>query len=201
MIKKLVTLTLVVAVVLSSSLMAFAEETETRGERAIRTESREKPTKAERTHKLLSFFQEYNPGEYNAIVSALNEHETFHLNAKAYFETLKADFQSEKEAIKASYESGEMTEEEFQAYVAAKREEHALNKGKREIIVAEKQAAAEVIKEQRTAVNQALREALKSEIIDSDVVQSLLSQMLVLLNQHIDMDNYYFNLLTENNPI
>lgn len=201
MIKKLFTLTLLVVVVLSNSLVAFAEEIETKQDRPIETESRMKPSKEARMDILLSFFQEYNSGEYDGMVSALNKHEAYHLNVKAYCEALKLAFQAEKEAIKLAYESGQMTQEEFQAYLAGRRKEKAINKADREIFIAKKQDSIGLIKEQRAVVGQALRQALKSESIDGVLVQSLLSQMLDLLNQHNDVDIYYFDIRTGNNKI
>jgi len=204
MLKKMVTLVLVIAMMLSLSAMVFAEDETGNEDQGVKTErirvakeERVKLSKEERIEKLLSLFLDYNPGQYDEMIAAMAEHEAFHTDAKAYFEALREAFKVEKEALKASLENGDISQEDFDAIVAEKREAHAINKEERQVLKAEKQAAVAAIKEEKMIVTSALRQALKAEVVDEVAVQVYLSQLVDLLNQHIEVDQYYFNLATE----
>jgi len=197
MLKKMVTVMLVLAVVLSTSVMVFAEETTPDLERPSREErTRETPSREERLSKLVELFSQYNSGQLNEMNALIDEHQEFHEMTKSLIESMKAEFQAERESIKAAVEAGEMTQEEVKAFIDTRKQEREVLKDERAVLKAEKQAAVNVINEQRKSVNSALREALKNEVVDEVLVQSLLSQLVDLLGQHLEADYYYFNQFT-----
>ncbi|MBI9010658.1 MAG: hypothetical protein JEZ08_00395 [Clostridiales bacterium] len=197
MFKKMITFMLILTMVLSTSVMVFAEESTQDLERTNREERvRERPSREKQVSKLLELFTQYNPGQLNELTDLMQKHQSFHEMAKAWLESKKAEFQAERESIRAAVEAGQMTQDEVRAFIESKKQEREIIKAERIVLKAEKQAAVNAIREQRKSVNGALREALQSEVVDEILVQSLLSQLVDLLSQHLEVDYYYFNLIT-----
>lgn len=197
MFKKMVTFMVVFTMILSTLVMVFAEETTQDLERPSREERvREKPSREEQVAKLLELFAQYNSDQLNELTALMEEHQSFHEMAKAWLESKKTEFQAERDLIRAAVGAGEMTREEVRAFIKVKKQEREILKDERDVFRTEKQAAVNAIKEKRQSVNVALSEALQSERVDEALVQSLLSQLVDLLAQHLEVDHYYFNLFT-----
>lgn len=192
--KKLVVFLLVAVMMLTSSVMVFAEDNaEGVTERPERTELSQEEKEAKRQ----DLFNLYNPAAYTDLLAAKEAHEAFHTTAKAEREVMKADRQAEREAFKASVQAGEMTREEVQAIVAERKAENEVLKAEVESIKALKQADVEANKAEMQAVRASIKTALQAEEVDATYVASLLDQMVDLLEAHIDIDYYYYNMIQD----
>jgi len=190
--KKLIVFLLVAVMMVSSSVMVFAEDNaEAIAERPQRTELSQEEKEAKREE----LFNLYNPGAYLDLLAAKEAHDTFHEDAKAERELVKAARQAEREALKASVEAGEITREEAQVIIEEKKAANEVLRGEIESIKVLKQADVESNKAEVQAVRESLKTALQAEEIDAVYVASLLDQMVDLLEDHIDIDYYYYNMI------
>lgn len=192
--KKVSILCLVFILVMSLSVTAFAENEGTEAERgAGREVERQEKVKGD----ILTVFETYYPEKLSEMSQLKSEHESFHENAKAEKETMKEEMKAEKQAfreeMKTAVENGEMTTDEVKAIMEAKKAEVTAIREDVQLIVAEKKSVVEGIKNNAKAVRETLREAIANE--DIATIQSSLDQLMGYLEQHLDADYYYFDLI------
>lgn len=191
--KKVLVLLLVGLMLMSSTVMVFAEEND--GSKVARGE-RTELSREEKEQKVLALFESYNPLALATFESLKAEHKSFHEMVRAEKEIIKATFVAEREALKASVENGELSQEEIRAIFQEYKTEREALKEEFATLRAAKQAEVEANKAELKQVREALRLALTSEEIDANLVASLLDQMVILLNNHLDIDYYYYDLLS-----
>jgi len=190
--KKIVVLLLVGLMVMAGSVMAFAEETPAElGERPIREER----SPEEKRAKVEELFSLYNPDGLEAFNQITEEHKSFHEMAKSIRESFKSDLQTQRQAIRTQLENGEITQEEVQAMKETAKAERQVFKEEAMAIKASKQAEVQAIKEEHKALRTSLKEALKAEVVDQGLVASLLDQMVELLEDHVEVDYKYFEMM------
>jgi len=192
--KKIMVLLMVGLMVITGSMTVFAEETTDKiNERAVKAER----TSGERREKLEELFLTYNLDGLDAFNTAVDEHKAFHDMAQSEKEAFRLEIQAEKEAIREQFDNGELTEEEVRVIVEERKAERELIKEDVLEIKDLKKADVEAIKAEVQLVRTSLRDALQAEEIDAVYVGSLLDQLVELLEEHIDVDYLYYDMIQD----
>ncbi len=187
--KKLVVLLLVALMTLGTTAMVFAEETTTeKGER----QERSKEDKREGVLELFSTYFAEGLDDFNAAITA---HKSFHESVRSEREIFKADQKAAREAYRESIKSGDYTREEAKAIFEEAKAANLALKAELEAIRTLKKADVAANDLEMKTVREALRAALQEEVIDGALVQSYLGQMTVLMNEHLDIDTLYYDMI------
>ncbi len=180
---------IITVIMLLAAMPVSAAETNNPSTRPIREENN--VNREARHEKMLELFEAYAPDLSEAFVTLTEEHHTFHEARQILREDYKTDIQTSTEAIRASVEAGELTREEAYEAIMAIREENQDLKNLIQPILEEKKVALE----EEKAINQEIREALKTaldaDVIDEEAVYDLLIQVIDQLEAHIAIDLDY----------
>lgn len=194
--KKIILLMLVGLMTLAGSALTFAEvtgeeENSVRGEKSQRVEL----SKEERRAKVVELFEIYN-GDALTDFNAVNEaHRVFHEASRTEREILKAAMIEQREVLKAQLDNGELTKEEVQVIVKETKFRRQEIRSDIQSILEQKRADAAVNQEKTKGVRTAIRSQLQEEIIDGAQVASLLDQLVTLLEEHVEIDQLYYNMV------
>ncbi len=132
--------------------------------------------------------------EFNSVIE---NHKSFHEGVRAEKEIIKTEYEAKRESLKAIAESGELSQEEIKAMYASYKESREAFRAEVEELHALKQADVEVNKTELVTVRKALISATKEADVDEEYISSLLDQIVELLEEHLEIDLYYYNLLNE----
>ncbi|MBN2796784.1 MAG: hypothetical protein JXR88_15340 [Clostridia bacterium] len=188
--KKLLSMVLVLAMVLSMTTLVFAEEGNIN---PIQPKDREERT-VQRGERVISLFENYYPEMLDAMITLQANHQSFHETVQAEKEAVKAGFKEEFMTLRESVKNQEMTREEFQAMMEGFKSEREATKAELEPIFEEKKAEAEAIRSSIQDVFVSIKASLDA---GNEDILPLLDDLYDLLASHLEMDYYYYDLVHE----
>lgn len=192
--KKLFVFVLVMSMVLSMTTVVFAEENTLVGERVERFVKEDKK-EVQRGERLVALFEKFNPEKVNDLLALQSEHQAFHEMAQSERDAVKENVKETIMDLKAQVEAGTLTQEEVKSLIEAMRAENETTKEMIQGLLAGKKEEAEAIRSEIQLILQEVKNEISSETTNEENIKSLLDQMLVLLEKHLEMDYYYYNLV------
>lgn len=180
--KKIISITLVLLVLVSAGTAAFAQED---------TQEIDSPRTIE------TLFDKYNPTAKQEFLTLQEEHREFHEERSVIRLEIIQNYSGQVSSITGQVADGTITPAEGREQLQALR---AGVKSIREAIAAvlePKKAEIEAIKNQAEAVRDSIKDALKEDEVSESQIAGYLDQLVDLLNQHLEIDFKYAALVDE----
>ncbi len=192
--KKVLIVVLALALVISFSITAFADETvEPKPEkRQLAAQERE-----DRLNRVTHLFEEYYPEGLETFLELHENHKEFHEQAATDREMHIAAVRADFDEIRAAVESGELTRREGQVQIIELRIKIRTMRNELAVVRLEKIAVQGPLFDGMLEIREEIRTLLVTDPIDGEAIAVLLAESLENLAAHVENDIHYHSIFLD----
>jgi|GEM_PF-5549608 len=190
--KKIVSLTLLLIMLIVGTTTATAQESD--GEQLANISD----GRVSRT--IEDLFDEYNPSEKQTYLDIKSEHAEFHENRKGIRLEAVQNYAAKMSEISGQVADGTLTPAEGKEQLKVLRSEIKSFIEEAKAIIEQKKAEAQGIKDEIVTLKDSIRDELKKDEVVASKVAAYLEELNTLLQEHLDMDYHYAELIDEISP-